>query len=164
MALRLQSPAFDNEQPIATRFTCEGKDISPALSWTGVPNRAQTLALIVEDPDAPDPAAPERIFTHWIIYNLPPQSTGLVEDVRPDALPRGARFGKNDFERLGWGGPCPPVGKHRYFFKLYALDAPLPTNEPLTRNSLYDALQGHVIEYAEWIGTYQKQNGMARTR
>ena len=164
MSLRLESPAFDNEQPIAARYTCEGKGISPALSWSGVPNRAQTLALIVEDPDAPDPAAPERIFTHWIIYNLPPDSTGLMEDVSREELPRGARFGKNDFERLGWGGPCPPVGKHRYFFKLYALDAPLPTNEALTRSSLYDALEGHVIEYAEWIGTYQKQNGAGRIR
>lgn len=157
MTMRITSPAFGNQQSIPTRFTCEGEDVSPPLSWTGAPERAQTLALIVEDPDAPDPAAPKRIFTHWLIYNLPPDSTGLPENVGLDQLPNGARAGRNDFERQEWGGPCPPIGEHRYFFKLYALDAPLPTPRELDRASLYDAIEGHAVDYAEWMGTYQKQ-------
>jgi Raf kinase inhibitor-like YbhB/YbcL family protein len=157
MTMRITSPAFDNQKSIPSRFTCEGDDVSPPLSWTGVPERAQTLALIVEDPDAPDPAAPKRIFTHWLIYNLPPDSAGLPEQVGLEQLPNGARAGRNDFERREWGGPCPPIGEHRYFFKLYALDAPLPTARELDRAALYDAIEGHAVEYAEWMGTYQKQ-------
>lgn len=162
MGLTIDSPAFEHEQSIPARFTCEGEDISPALRWGGVPDGAQTLALVVEDPDAPDPLAPQTIFTHWIVYNLPPSATGLVENVAAGALPRGARLGKNDFDRQRWGGPCPPVGEHRYYFKLYALDCPLPTATPLTRAALLDSLEGHVLAYAELIGRYQKRRASSR--
>lgn len=156
MALTIRSPSFENAQPIPARFTCEGEDLSPALEWGGVPDTAQTLALLVEDPDAPDPDAPQRIFTHWIVFNLPPGSAGLVEAVDSESLPRGARFGTNDFGRARWGGPCPPVGRHRYYFKLYALDSPLPTGRELTRTGLLDAIEGHVLGYAELMGTFEK--------
>lgn len=162
MGLMIESPAFENEQSIPVRFTCDGEDISPGLHWRGVPDATQTLALLVEDPDAPDPLAPQTIFTHWIVYNLPPDSTGLDENVAEGALPRGARFGKNDFERTRWGGPCPPVGEHRYYFKLYALDSPLPTARPFTRAALLDALEGHVLAYAELKGTYRKRRASSR--
>lgn len=157
MALTLSSPEFDSEHSIPARFTCEGDNVSPALRWTGVPEEAQTLALLVEDPDAPDPAAPQRIFTHWIVYNIPPDASGLVENADRDGLPRGARAGKNDFDQQHWGGPCPPIGRHRYYFKLYALDCPLPTAKPMSRTRLLDAIDGHVLGYAELIGTYEKQ-------
>jgi Raf kinase inhibitor-like YbhB/YbcL family protein len=162
MGLMIESPAFEHEQSIPARFTCDGEDISPGLHWRGVPAATQTLALLVEDPDAPDPLAPQTIFTHWIVYNLPPDSTGLDENVAEGGLPRGARFGKNDFERTRWGGPCPPVGEHRYYFKLYALDSPLPTARPFTRAALLDALEGHVIAYAELKGTYRKRRASSR--
>ena len=162
MSLTITSPAFEHEQTIPARHTCEGENISPALDWRGVPDAAQTLALIVEDPDAPDPAAPQRIFTHWVVYNLPPDSSGLEESVSAERLPRGARFGRSDFERSSWGGPCPPVGEHRYYFKLYALDAPLPTAEPLTRARLLDAIEGHVVGYAELLGRYAKRKRSAK--
>jgi Raf kinase inhibitor-like YbhB/YbcL family protein len=162
MSLTISSPTFEHEHSIPARHTCEGDDISPELRWSGVPDDTQTLALIVEDPDAPDPLAPRGIFTHWIVYNLPPDSTGLKEDVRLETLPRGARFGQSDFERPRWGGPCPPIGTHRYFFKLYALDAPLPTAQPLSRNALLDAIEGHVVGYAELIGTYEKRKRSAK--
>jgi Raf kinase inhibitor-like YbhB/YbcL family protein len=164
MSLTIASPAFQHEQAIPAHFTCEGEDISPALSWQGLPDGVQTLALLVEDPDAPDPLAPQTIFTHWIVYNLPPGSTGLVENAGDETLPRGARLGKNDFGRTRWGGPCPPIGEHRYFFKLYALDSPLPTALVLTRNALLDAIEGHVLGYAELIGTYRKRSQTARHR
>jgi Raf kinase inhibitor-like YbhB/YbcL family protein len=157
MSLTIQSPAFRNGDPIPTRFTSDGEDISPALRWQGVSHATQTLALLVEDPDAPDPLAPQTIFTHWIIYNLPPDSSGLIENVSPETLPHGARLGENDFERTGWGGPRPPIGEHRYFFKLYALDSPLPTAQVLQRKALLDALEGHVLAYAELMGTYRKK-------
>jgi Raf kinase inhibitor-like YbhB/YbcL family protein len=158
MSLMIRSPAFEHEHDIPSRYTCDGEDISPALRWSGVPDDAQTLALVVEDPDAPDPAAPQRIFTHWIVYNLPPDSTGLEENVTVETLPPGARPGKSDARRAGYTGPCPQIGAHRYFFKLYALDTPLPTAEPLTRNALLDAIEGHVVGYAELIGKYEKRS------
>lgn len=162
MRMAISSPAFRHEEPILERFTCDGEDVSPPLHWTGVPEASQTLALIVEDPDAPDPAAPQHIFTHWIIYNLPPDSTGLVENVTLETLPRGARFGQNDFERTRWGGPCPPTGRHRYYFKLYALDSPVPTAHVLTRSGLLAAIDGHVLRYAELIGTYEKRSASSQ--
>jgi Raf kinase inhibitor-like YbhB/YbcL family protein len=163
MTLTLGSPAFDDAQPIPRRHTCEGENVSPALAWSGVPDQAQTLALLVEDPDAPDPLAPTRIFAHWLVYNIPPDATGLVEDADTQGLPRGARAGKNDFGQPRWGGPCPPIGRHRYYFKLYALDSPLPTSKPLSRTALLDAIDGHVLAYAELMGTYQKERGASST-
>src|SRR5512143_3180484 len=121
--MELTSSAFAPNADIPSLYTCEGRDQSPPLAWSGVPAGTKSLALIVDDPDAPDPAAPKMTWVHWVLYNLPPTATGLGEAVKPDALPAGTREGRNDWKRTSWGGPCPPIGRHRYFFKLYALDA-----------------------------------------
>ena len=154
MALALTSPVFKHNDAIPKVYTCQGKDISPALSWSGLPNGTKSVALIVDDPDVPDPAAPQREWVHWVLYNIPPAATGLAGDAK---LPAGAREGKNDWDRRGYGGPCPPIGRHRYIHKLYALDVVLPDlNEP-TKATLLDAMDGHVLEEAELIGTYKKE-------
>ena len=126
MSLTLSSPDFPAHGEIPARFTCEGEEVSPALVWQGVPQAARSLALIVDDPDAPDPRAPKRTWVHWVLYNLPPATAGLPRAVAPRDLAKGTREGANDWGRTGYGGPCPPIGRHRYFFKLYALDAVLP--------------------------------------
>lgn len=158
MAFILSSPEFRHENAIPERFTCEGDDISPTLHWSGAPEEAQSLALLVEDPDAPDPEAPKRIFTHWIIYNLPVDSRGLDEAVRREDLPGGAQLGKNDFGRDMWGGPCPPIGRHRYVFKLYALDCRLDQLKMPDRRSLLEAMRGHILAQTELMGTYKKHS------
>ena len=147
---------FRHENAIPEQFTCEGEDISPSLYWTDVPEGTQSLALIVEDPDAPDPEEPKRTFTHWLLYNLPPDSSGLQAGVDLDSLPPNTAIGANDFGQLGWVGPCPPVGRHRYFFKLYALKRKLPAMSPPSRDELLRQLDAHVIERAELMGTYEK--------
>ena len=157
MALTITSPSFTHEGEIPTQFTCEGKDLSPELRWSGVPAGAKSLALIVDDPDAPDPKAPKRTWVHWVLYNLPPASEGLAEAV--DRFPQGTCEGRNDWGRTGYGGPCPPIGRHRYFFKLYALDVVLPDLKTPTKAQLEKAMEGHVIEKAELMGTYQKARG-----
>jgi len=154
--LTLTSPAFQHQQGIPKKFTCEGSDISPPLAWSGVPAQCKSLALIVDDPDAPDPAAPKRVFVHWVLYNIPGGAAALVEDAGSSMLPRGAVQGRNDFGQVKFGGPCPPIGRHRYFFKLYALDALLPAQAPLDKQALEAAMQGHVLETCELMGTYQK--------
>ncbi len=156
MALTITSPAFAAGHEIPSDYTCEGADVSPALAWSGVPAGAKSLALIVDDPDAPDPAAPKMTWVHWVLYNLPADSKGLPEAVEPDDLPAGTRGGKNDWKKTGYGGPCPPVGRHRYFFKLFALDAVLPDLGKPTKAELEKAMQGHVLEKAELVGLYQK--------
>jgi Raf kinase inhibitor-like YbhB/YbcL family protein len=154
MALALTSPVFTHNGTIPKVYTCQGKDISPALAWSGLPNGTKSVALIVDDPDVPDPAAPKREWVHWVLYNIPAGTSGLAEAAKP---PAGALEGKNDWDRRGYGGPCPPIGRHRYFHKLYALDVVLPDlNEP-TKASLLEAMKGHVLEEAELIGTYQKE-------
>jgi Raf kinase inhibitor-like YbhB/YbcL family protein len=153
--MQLSSPDFGAGQSIPARFTCEGEDVSPALVWGEVPAGAKSLALIVEDPDAPDPRAPKRIYTHWVVYDLPPSSRGLPGGT--SELPAGTREGKNDWGRTGYGGPCPPVGRHRYFFRLHALDSVLPDLGQPTRAELLGAMEGHVLETAELMGTYQKE-------
>ena len=125
MALSITSSAFDHEAGIPARYTCDGDDVSPPLTFAGVPEGAKSLALIVDDPDAPDPAAPTMTWVHWVLYNLPPDCDGLAEAMSADALPAGTLEGTNDWDRTGYGGPCPPIGEHRYFFKLYALDTVL---------------------------------------
>jgi hypothetical protein len=155
MSLTLTSSAFAQNGAIPTQFTCEGKDLSPPLAWSGVPAAAKSLALIVDDPDAPDPAAPKLTWVHWVLYNIPPSATGLAEGARQ--LPAGAREGLNDWQRLGYGGPCPPIGRHRYFHKLYALDAVLPDLGKPDKAKLEAAMKGHVVAQAELIGTYQKR-------
>ena len=156
MALTLNSPAFPHQGDIPRQYTCQGDDISPALQWDSLPIGAQSLVLIVDDPDAPDPAAPRTVWAHWLLYNLPAQSRGLPEDVRPADLPPGTLQGLNDWNRTGYGGPCPPIGRHRYFFKLYALDIALKDLHTPNKSTLEKALQGHVLEQADWIGMYQQ--------
>lgn len=154
MTLSITSPAFSAGGSIPAEYTCEGRDISPALAWSGAPDGTKSLALIVDDPDAPDPVAPKMTWVHWVLYNLPPNSTGLAEAV--SQLPAGTLEGKNDWKRTGYGGPCPPIGRHRYFFKLFALDTTLPDLRTPTKANLLKAMEGHVLEQTEMIGTYQK--------
>jgi Raf kinase inhibitor-like YbhB/YbcL family protein len=154
MPLILTSSAFEPNGPIPPIYTCDGNDISPPLSWSGVPPGAKSLALIVDDPDAPDPAAPQRTWVHWVLYSIPPDAGGLEQAARH--APRGVREGSNDWKRTGYGGPCPPIGRHRYFFKLYALDVALPDLKHPTKQQLEHAMDGHVLDKAELIGTYHR--------
>ena len=156
MPLTISSPAFAANGSIPAAYTCEGKDISPALAWSGVPANAKSLALIVDDPDAPDPKAPKMTWVHWVLYNIPPTATGLAEAIVPKDLPPGTLEGTNDWERTGYGGPCPPIGRHRYFFKLFALDTTVADLKKPTKDALLKAMEGHVLEQTEMIGTYQK--------
>jgi hypothetical protein len=156
MALALTSPVFNQDGAIPKLYTCQDKNISPALAWSGLPAGTKSLALIVDDPDAPDPAAPKMTWVHWVLYNIPVSATGLAEAVAPAALPPGTREGTNDWKRTGYGGPCPPIGRHRYFHKLYALDTVLPDLKLPTKTALEKAMQGHVLAKVELMGTYQK--------
>lgn len=155
-ALTLESSAFAPGTEIPREYTCQGIDVSPALSWSTVPATAKSLVLIVEDPDVPDPAAPERTWVHWVLYDIPATATGLPRDVPTEGLPDGTRDGQNDWKRAGWGGPCPPIGRHRYVFKLYALSEPLPDMGLATARALEKAMKGHVVAEAELVGTYEK--------
>ena len=147
MALQIESSAFKHNGAIPREYTCEGKDAAPPLKWAGAPAGTKSFALIVDDPDAPDPKAPKMTYVHWVLYDLPPNVTG----------PTAARDGKNDWKREGYGGPCPPIGRHRYFFKLYALDTMLGDLGSPTKPKLLDAMKGHILEQAELIGTYEKE-------
>jgi hypothetical protein len=150
----ITSPQFSNMGAIPARFTCEGSDTSPALAFAGAPDGTRSLALIVDDPDAPDPQAPQMTWVHWVLYNLPAGAAGLPEGVAD--LPDGTLSGLNDWKRAGYGGPCPPIGRHRYFFKLYALDSVLPDLGRPDKAQLLDAIEGHVLARAELVGTYEK--------
>ncbi len=152
MGFTIHSSAFEEGGSIPARYTCDGEDLSPPLQWSGVPQGARSLALIVDDPDAPDPAAPRMVWVHWVLYNLPADSTGLPEGVAH--LPSGTLEGLNDWKRTGYGGPCPPIGRHRYFFKLYALDTELPDLGTPTKARLLEAMKGHVVGEAVLMGTY----------
>ncbi len=152
--MQITSNAFSHNGPIPDKYTCAGQDISPPLAWLAVPPGAQSLALIVDDPDAPDPAAPRMTWVHWVLYNISPTSKGLAEGIR--ALPSGMLPGENDWKRTDYGGPCPPIGRHRYFFKLYALDVVLPNVGGVSKAKLEGMMQGHVLAHAELIGTYQR--------
>jgi hypothetical protein len=155
--MTLSSAAFPDQGAIPARYTCEGQDVSPPLAWSGVPPGSESLVLIVDDPDAPDPAAPKITWVHWLLYNLPPATDELAEDLQ--TLPPGTLQGRNDWRRTGYGGPCPPIGSHRYFHKLYALDCVLPDLGRPTKAQLEGAMQGHVLAKAELIGTYRKKSG-----
>jgi Raf kinase inhibitor-like YbhB/YbcL family protein len=157
MTLALTSPAFGHGGVIPSRHTCEGPDHSPPLAWSGVPAGAHSLVLIVDDPDAPDPAAPKMTWVHWVLYNLPVNCPGLAEGISSRDLPEGTREGMTDFKRIGWGGPCPPIGRHRYFFKLYALDRMLDLPARQTKAQVLKAMTGHVLAETELIGTYEKR-------
>ncbi|GIV60198.1 YbhB/YbcL family Raf kinase inhibitor-like protein [Rhodocaloribacter litoris] len=156
MALQLTSTAFAHGEEIPRKYTCDGEDLSPPLSWSGVPGGTRSLALIVDDPDAPDPRAPRRTWVHWVLYNLPPDAAGLPEGVEAGALPPGTRQGLNDWKRPGYGGPCPPVGRHRYFFKLYALGEVLAAPDGMTKAQLERAMEGKILARAELMGTYRR--------
>ena len=155
MALGITSPSFPHGRPIPREYTCEGADVSPPLGWSELPGETKTLALIVDDPDAPDPKAPKTTWVHWVVFNVPPIASGLPENASKQ-LPAGAAEGMNDWKRLGYGGPCPPVGRHRYFFKLYALDTALPHLAAPTKAEVEHAMQGHIVAQAELVGTYEK--------
>jgi Raf kinase inhibitor-like YbhB/YbcL family protein len=155
--MRISSSAFAANAAIPSQFTCEGADHSPPLALAEIPAGAKSLALIVDDPDAPDPAAPKMTWVHWVLYNLPPQTTGLTEAIAPRELPPGTLEGLNDWKRTGYRGPCPPIGRHRYFHKLYALDVVLPDLHKPTKAALEKAIRGHILAQAEWVGTYQKK-------
>jgi Raf kinase inhibitor-like YbhB/YbcL family protein len=158
MALTITSAAFASGGEIPTRHTCEGEDLSPPLAFSGVPPGARSLALVVDDPDAPDPAAPRMVYVHWVVQDLSPATAEIPEGASGRGLPKGAREGLNDWKRVGYGGPCPPIGRHRYFFKLYALDSTLgELGGPATKARLLEAMKGHVLEAAELMGTYQKK-------
>jgi hypothetical protein len=154
LALTLTSPAFAPGETIPTVHTCEGADKSPPLAWSDAPAGTKSFALVVDDPDAPDPAAPKQTWVHWVVYDLPAKTSSLAAGA---ALPRGARTGRNDYGHDRWNGPCPPVGRHRYFHKLYALDVVLGNLGPLTKAGLEQAMTGHVLQEADLVGTYQKQ-------
>jgi len=157
MSLTVSSTAFSNQGSIPAQYTCEGKNVSPQLSWGGVPAHAKSVALIVDDPDAPDPAAPRTIWTHWVLYNLPAKDGTLPEAAMTSDLPPGTLEGINDWKRTGYGGPCPPIGKHRYYFRFFALDILLPDLGRPTRATLLASMEGHVVTSCELMGTYQKR-------
>ena len=152
--MRILSTAFSHEGAIPVLYTCEGKDVSPPLAWSDIPPGTKSLALVVDDPDAPDPEAPKMTWVHWVLYNVPPTSNGLPEGAK--ALPSGTKEGVNDWKRTGYGGPCPPIGRHRYFHKLYALNTILPDLRQPTKSKLEEAMKGHILSEAQLMGTYQK--------
>ena len=156
MSLTITSAAFAPNAAMPTRHTCEGDDVSPQLAWSGAPEGPRSFALIVDDPDAPDPAAPRTTWVHWLLYNIPSTTTELPEVVASGALPAGTREGVNDWKRTGYGGPCPPIGCHRYFHKLSALDTVLPNLQRPGKAALEKAIEGHVLAQGVLIGTYQK--------
>jgi len=155
MALTLTSSVFKAGDKIPSKYTCEGDDVSPPLAFGGVPEGTKSLAFLIDDPDAPDPKAPKRVWAHWLVYNLPPDSQGLPEDASRTGLPKGAVTGLSDRQQASYHGPCPPIGRHRYFHKLYALDTTLPP-KALTKAELEAAMKGHVLAQAELMATYQK--------
>jgi Raf kinase inhibitor-like YbhB/YbcL family protein len=154
---RIRAMGFGDGEEIPVVHTCEGEDRSPMLHWEGLPEGTKSLALIVDDPDAPDPANPKRTYVHWVLYNLPPDAKGLPEGIESTRLPHGTLEGLNDWGRTGYCGPCPPIGRHRYFHKLYALDRMLPNLNRPTKAQLEQAMQGHVLAMAQLIGTYQNR-------
>ena len=156
MTLQLSSQAFSHNELIPTLYTCDASDISPPLSWEGLPAGTQSLVLIVDDPDAPDPKALKMTWVHWVLYNIPPATDGLAENIGAVGLPAGTLEGHNNWGRTGYGGPCPPIGRHRYFFKLYALDITLPDLGRVGKDEVLQAMQGHVLGQAELVGTYQR--------
>ena len=156
MSLSLRSPKFASQTEIPADYTCEGRDVSPPLAWSGEPAGTKSFALVVDDPDAPDPKAPKMTWVHWVVFNMPTAVTALEEGASKKGMPQGTRQGLNDWKRPDYGGPCPPIGRHRYFFKLYALDTVLPDLGKPAKADLLKAMEGHVVGTAELIGTYEK--------
>ena len=156
MTFKLTSSAFAESQEIPREHTCDGEDVSPPLMWEGLPADTQSVVLIVDDPDAPDPAAPKMTWVHWVLYNLPPSVTELKAGVQQQELPSGTKEGLNDWKHTGYGGPCPPIGRHRYFHKLYALGVELADLGTPTKAALEKAMAGHVLAEAQLVGTYER--------
>jgi Raf kinase inhibitor-like YbhB/YbcL family protein len=157
MELVLAALTFADGETIPEKHTCEGPDVSPGLKWSGAPPGTKSFALIVDDPDAPDPAAPKMTWVHWVVYNIPADMAQFPEDALRKGSVAGAAEGLNDWNETGWRGPCPPKGRHRYFFKLYALDAALPLQGPVRKPQLEAAMQGRILAEAQLMGTYEKQ-------
>jgi Raf kinase inhibitor-like YbhB/YbcL family protein len=155
MAMTLTSAAFKQGGQIPSKYTCEGDDVSPPLAWDGVPAGTKSLVLIIDDPDAPDPKAPQLVWVHWVLYDIPADAKGLPENASKAGLPQGSALGLNDFKKTAYGGPCPPIGRHRYFHKLYALDTTLELSKA-SKPEIELAMKSHVLADAELIGTYQK--------
>lgn len=153
-ALKLESPAFRNKGLIPVQFTCEGNDVSPPLHWSEGPQGTKSFALIVDDPDAPDPAAPQRTWVHWVVYNIPAD----IKMIKEGTLPHGAESGLNDWKKTTWGGPCPPIGRHRYFYKLYALDTILKFKKSPSKADLESSMKGHILAQTELVGLYEKKH------
>jgi Raf kinase inhibitor-like YbhB/YbcL family protein len=156
MPFLLTSPVFDEDGEIPTRHTCQGEDSSPALVWTDPPDGTVSFVLIVDDPDAPDPENPKMTWVHWLLYDIPPAIRTLAEATTSPMLPPGTREGVNDWHRTGYGGPCPPIGRHRYYHKLYAVDCLLGDLQEPDKPALLAAMEGHVLALAQLMGTYQK--------
>jgi Raf kinase inhibitor-like YbhB/YbcL family protein len=156
MIFHISSPAFVPNGSIPSKYTCEGDDISPPLAWSGAPDDTKTYVLIVDDPDAPDPAKPQRVYVHWVVYNIPANVTRLAENAARTGLPEGAMHGTNDWGKQTYGGPCPPIGRHRYFVKLYALDTVLEGLNNPTKAELEKAMEEHLVDFTELVGTYEK--------
>lgn len=155
MTLKVTSSAFQQGGSIPAKYTCEGQDASPPLAWSGAPSSAKSIAMIVDDPDAPDPAKPQRVYVHWVAYNIPVDGS-LKENASKSGMPTGAVQGKNDWGKPEYGGPCPPIGRHRYFFKVYALDTQLTGLSAPSKADLERAMKGHIVDSGELLGTYQK--------
>jgi Raf kinase inhibitor-like YbhB/YbcL family protein len=156
MAFTLRSSSFEHEGTIPAKHTCQGDETTPALSWSDPPAGTKSFALIIDDPDAPDPRAPKTTWVHWVLYNLPATASALAEATTVATLPPGTLEGVNDFGRTGYGGPCPPIGRHRYFHKIYALDTVLADLRKPKKAELEKAMKGHVIGEAQLVGTYAK--------
>ena len=153
MAFQIESPAFQENSEIPGKYACDGEDLSPPLAWREVPQGTKSFALIADDPDAP-----VGTWVHWVIYNLPPEAQELAEGLpKTEKFPEGSEQGVNDFRRVGYDGPCPPPGPaHRYFFKLYALDAVLQLPPQAEKSEVLTAAQGHILAQAELVGRYQR--------
>ena len=164
MSFTLTSSAFSANGAMPVKYTCEAEDVSPPLAWSGAPDGTKSFALVVDDPDAPDPAAPKRVYAHWVLYDMDSSATALTEGIEPADRPNGGRQGKNDGGGVGYMGPCPPIGRHRYFFKLYALDDKLGDLGTATKAAVEAAMETHILSVAELVGTYQGRDGPARRR
>ena len=158
MSLKITSTAFQPGGSIPSKYTCEDRDLSPPLAWSGAPSSTKSFALIVEDPDAPDPAKPTRVVSHWVAYNIPATATALAENASNAGMPPGSAQGVNEGNKPFYMGPCPPIGSHRYFFKLYALDTVLTGLKNPKKANLQQAIQKHVVDSTQLIGTHQKAN------
>jgi Raf kinase inhibitor-like YbhB/YbcL family protein len=151
--MKIASSAFKEGERIPSKYTCDGQDVSPPLEWNPAPAGTASFSLICDDPDAPG-----RTWVHWVVYDIPPHMNNLPENVRPEGeMGSGIRQGKNDWQKLGYGGPCPPSGTHRYYFKLYALDTELNLKPGATKEQLLQAMKGHILAEAQLMGKYQRQ-------